>query len=307
MDTKSLAKYLETGEYAPAADAAPSNPDFESKHPRGNSGNNGQFRKSAKTLAKLDEADASVGSASTPQGGDSPAAEYAAVEAKYKDTPEWMKAPNGKPTNLTEKQWVQVRTPSFKAWFGDWENDPEHASKVTDSNGEPMVVLHGTPYGEFTQFDKARIGITTDRRPGSHVGGLGFYFTNDYGWADSYSKYNGSDSRPNIMKVFLNLRKPLVVEDSGWGDAIAHVDALKNDLRRWAESGRHDGIIVRELDRELDDGSLETVMVAFEPSQIKSATSNSGAFSPDKESILDSAPAFNPAAFLTYLAGKKKE
>ncbi|MBO5941495.1 MAG: hypothetical protein J6R18_09910, partial [Kiritimatiellae bacterium] len=34
----------------------------------------------------------------------------------------WMQAPNGKPTKLSERQWVQVRTPSFKKWFGDWEN-----------------------------------------------------------------------------------------------------------------------------------------------------------------------------------------
>lgn len=32
-----------------------------------------------------------------------------------------MKAPNGDPTKLTEKQWVQVRTKAFKNWFGDWE------------------------------------------------------------------------------------------------------------------------------------------------------------------------------------------
>ena len=30
-----------------------------------------------------------------------------------------MKAPNGKPSYLTEKQWLQVRTPEFKAWFGE--------------------------------------------------------------------------------------------------------------------------------------------------------------------------------------------
>lgn len=40
-------------------------------------------------------------------------------EAKKSGT--WMKAPNGKPTNLTEKQWAQVRTKAFKKWFGDWE------------------------------------------------------------------------------------------------------------------------------------------------------------------------------------------
>ena len=51
-----------------------------------------------------------------------------------------MKAPNGKPTNLSERQWLQVRTPSFLKWFGDWINDPENASKILDENGEPKVV-----------------------------------------------------------------------------------------------------------------------------------------------------------------------
>ena len=52
-------------------------------------------------------------------------------------------APNGKPSNLTPEQYKLVRTPEFKAWFGDWENDPENASKVVDSNGEPLVVFRG--------------------------------------------------------------------------------------------------------------------------------------------------------------------
>ena len=33
----------------------------------------------------------------------------------------FMKAPNGEPTNLTEQQWLLVRTKAFKEWFGDWE------------------------------------------------------------------------------------------------------------------------------------------------------------------------------------------
>ena len=32
----------------------------------------------------------------------------------------FMKAPNGNPTNLNERQWLQVRTKAFKDWFGDW-------------------------------------------------------------------------------------------------------------------------------------------------------------------------------------------
>lgn len=47
---------------------------------------------------------------------------------------------------LTYQQWVQVKTPALKAWFGDWENDPENASKVVDPDtGEPRVVYHGSP------------------------------------------------------------------------------------------------------------------------------------------------------------------
>jgi len=33
----------------------------------------------------------------------------------------FMKAPNGNPTNLSEKQWLQVRTAAFKNWFGNWD------------------------------------------------------------------------------------------------------------------------------------------------------------------------------------------
>ena len=40
-------------------------------------------------------------------------------QAEANDT--FMKAPNGKPTKLTERQWLQVRTNAFKKWFGDWE------------------------------------------------------------------------------------------------------------------------------------------------------------------------------------------
>ena len=69
-------------------------------------------------------------------------------------------APNGNPTNLTERQWLQVRTKEFKNWFGDWENDPDNASKVIDENGEPLVVYHGTTQ-DFTTFSKDKLGSFT--------------------------------------------------------------------------------------------------------------------------------------------------
>ena len=87
------------------------------------------------------------------------AQEVEAVKQKYQNTDKWLKAPNGEDSNLEEKQWLQVRTPSFKKWFGDWEKDPANASKVVDENGEPLVFYCGTD-ADFTIFDasKSRAG-----------------------------------------------------------------------------------------------------------------------------------------------------
>ena len=48
-------------------------------------------------------------------------AEEKAIIEQAKSNGTYMKAPNGKATNLNEKQWVQTRTQRFKDWFGDWE------------------------------------------------------------------------------------------------------------------------------------------------------------------------------------------
>lgn len=51
------------------------------------------------------------------------AREHEAVAARYTnaDGSRMAKPPNGEPSNFTERQWVQVRTPSFKRWLGDCE------------------------------------------------------------------------------------------------------------------------------------------------------------------------------------------
>jgi hypothetical protein len=88
-------------------------------------------------------------------------------------------APNGKPSNLTAEQYKLVRTPEFKKWFGDWENDPENASKVIDENGEPLVVYHGT--------DK-KFNIFKERFPNDKSVRVGHWFTNQKELAGSYGK-----------------------------------------------------------------------------------------------------------------------
>lgn len=39
-------------------------------------------------------------------------------------------APNGKKSNLTERQYAQVRTKAFKDWFGDWENEIRRKNRL---------------------------------------------------------------------------------------------------------------------------------------------------------------------------------
>ena len=68
------------------------------------------------------------------------AEELAEIEAERKSIIEtakangtYLKAPNGKNTNLTAEQWVDVRTSRFKKWFGDWEK-AARIEKLRSSN-----------------------------------------------------------------------------------------------------------------------------------------------------------------------------
>ena len=65
----------------------------------------------------------------------------------------WMKAPNGKPTNLTERQWVQVRTKAFKEWFGDWEK-AARIEKLRQSEPAEITGKEVTPSDDLKQYKK---------------------------------------------------------------------------------------------------------------------------------------------------------
>lgn len=68
--------------------------------------------------------------------------------AKANDT--YMKAPNGKPTNLSEKQWAQVRTTPFKNWFGDWEK----AARIEKLRRSKAVVISGSEYKDKYELNR---------------------------------------------------------------------------------------------------------------------------------------------------------
>lgn len=221
----------------------------------------------------------------------------------------FMKAPNGADTNLTPEQWAMVRTKAFKAWFGDWEKDPENASKVVDENGEPMVVYHGTqrsPYkynsetGKFEKKTKKELKIVPFGIFEAH--GEGMFFSEDKDLAKRYARgRKGSTYISYIYECFLNIRHPdyinaddsyktLNPDGTGWigADNVLYQRGLRNggraNTRARAIQLGYDGFI---LGNHSWRDVLEDIRqyVAFFPSQIKSATDNTGEFSNEDNDI----------------------
>lgn len=63
-----------------------------------------------------------------------------------RDSEGHLLAPNGKKSNLTERQYAQVRTKAFKNWFGDWER-VARSSKFRESHDIPNSITSATYQG----------------------------------------------------------------------------------------------------------------------------------------------------------------
>jgi hypothetical protein len=115
-------------------------------------------------------------------------------------------APNGKASNLTPDQYKLVRTPQFKAWFGDWENDPQNASKIVDENGEPKVMYRGNPKEQGDLGYKFNTGYNFLNKKSNN--NFGFFFTDDINVAKKYMKVSiwGEIQGGSITEVFLNVK-----------------------------------------------------------------------------------------------------
>lgn len=226
---------------------------------------------------------------------------------------------NGSPVNPKFENVTE--TQQFKRWFGDWQNDPEHASKVVNADGTPKVVYHGTD-AEFWTFDTGRQGTGNDQY------GAGFYFATD---KDSAERYGN-----NVFNTYLEIRKPIKISgDESFSFDITPEQAYKiikylpnimseedsplgDYYEEYWESGADDWMIrdlaekytdIRSLDYELfrdypdelhkaikDVTGYDGVEVSFKnngekfyiawfPNQIKSATDNIGTFDGSNDDI----------------------
>ena len=200
------------------------------------------------------------------------AEEFAATAQQYGGEAAYEQAKAAGETELDYRQWVQVRTHSFKAWFGDWENDPENASKVVNPRtGEPLVVYHGTN----VQFDTFDTPLNMPR----------IFLTRSREFAQKYGR--------DAMPLFVNARNTLNVDYAGRGafDEIEVNGETLYDIEELADHAWENGYDGVLADNVVDSGtrdakqSINDEVIVTDPAQIKSATGNTGAFDPADANI----------------------
>ena len=177
-------------------------------------------------------------------------------------------APNGKPSNLTPEQYKLVRTAAFKNWFGNWEKDPESASKIVDENGEPMIVYHRskTKFYEFLK-DTQLVGWL----------GKGFYFSPN---KDEFKEYGKT-----VIKTFLNIKKLFNVEGQSPSDIISEIKAINNndkfddnDVSVVLKENGYNGLKFNHWDRGV-------IISCFDSNQIKIADGTNTTFDSSNDDI----------------------
>jgi hypothetical protein len=167
-----------------------------------------------------------------------------------------------------DKKTSQTETPEFKKWFGD--------SKVVDGKGKPLVVYHGT-VRTFSEFDKDMQGMAND----SGYYGPGFYFSSSSEEAWDYAKNRGGS--PNIIPAYISIQKPFFSDFRTHESARKTRDRAKEIGLEFTMGGffknpevlfqnGFDGIVAWRGDRE------NVEIIAFSPTQIKSAIGNRGTF-----------------------------
>lgn len=170
--------------------------------------------------------------------------------------------------NMNIQDATQSR--QFKRWFGDWQNDPDAASKVVNPDGTPKVMYHGTKAenGEFYEFDQSK--AVRKGGLGLKAMGKGNYFT--------AKKLDGTERYGSrVIPAYLDIKHPFEFNGGNFYELAAKAigidgpvssDVLQAEMRR----AGYDGVI------QYDKNGDVSIAVTFDSNQIKSATDNVGTF-----------------------------
>ena len=182
---------------------------------------------------------------------------------------------NKNPKIKAQNAKTDPNSAAFKKWFKN--------SKVVDENGQPLVVYHGTKQGDFSSFDKSKIGAQTDYG----YRGKGFYFTPQQELAAMYSRdWQKFKQVPNengrVMPVYLSVQNPYIIKSKDAHNMLSKFES-ESFTRKLQEQG-YDGVFV-EMDDLVKsyDGELQEIIV-FEPTQIKSVY-NRGTFDENNANV----------------------
>jgi hypothetical protein len=163
-----------------------------------------------------------------------------------------------------------VDTPEFQNWFG--------RSKTVNEGGKPLVLYHATPK-DITEF------IPGGQNP--ELSGPAIWMTPNKDFQPAaHNLYTGKGSfvsGANVIPLFASVKNPLITSLRTWKDDLKPFGGSPWTLDKEAVSkmkkAGHDGIMYYD-----EKGNLEEVAV-FKPTQVKSAISNEGTFSPRKKAI----------------------
>lgn len=181
--------------------------------------------------------------------------------------------------SLAHKPWNDERksangkpiAENFSTWFGD--------SKVVDSEGNPLVVFHGSTRGGISY-------ATTQTS----------YFSSSHAVAKTYSIDDVSSAKgesPVVQEMYLKICNPLVVDAQGepWMRIPFEGKSITTDtLASLARNRGFDGLIIRNVEDNVADEALEPSDVYItlgKKAQIKSANQNSGLYLASGDTISD--------------------
>ncbi len=170
----------------------------------------------------------------------------------------------GSPVN--RKFMEQTDTRQFKRWFGK--------SKVVNADGSPKVMYYGTNSGAFTESDPGHGGKNVQL----DALGSGNYFTAD--------RENARRQGAQVLEAYVSMQNPYIARSEGGLKRQMEREfgiklASRRDIQGELQKRGYDGVILYEPG---SDKEVQTA-VAFEPTQIKSATDNVGTFDPQNPKI----------------------
>ena len=115
---------------------------------------------------------------------------------------------------LNESKEDVIYSKEFKEWFGDWENDLEHSSKVVDKDGKPLAVYHGS----LSLFD------SFDPNMGHNVPAI--WHTDRPSIASHWSNTLDIHRSPKVVEKFENLKslvKELESKDTPFEEVVKEI------------------------------------------------------------------------------------